>query len=337
MSLKWNENWDRSYRITIGTREVIKDDYYYNIPTVLQRTEKQKVADDVTVPSNARVISNLIEDKSLPRGFTFRFDSVQGVSSNSSDSERTTLILYNLNQDLIDVVSQDKCIIIVEAGYQGKVELVYTGDVVRLDTYREGADKVYKLSCTSGGVSFRNTLVNISYDESLSERDVIIDMVGRFPGTAIGTYGLGQLSDRYKTGGRTFVGSLVTNFDKVMAKNNLSYAHINGKIVIIPFKLREDDATKFSRTNFNIPANTIKRIDNAADKSGISTSSEKSKISKVSCNTFFIPIEVGQVFTIPSDVDELKRFAGSYLTTKRRVILESKGSAWDVVLEGDSV
>ncbi len=333
MTVQWSENWNRSYRVTIGVREYVKSEYKQYLDSIPSSIIRPKLAsDEQTIPSDAVIISNLEEDGFDRRGFSFQLDSVQRASAQGSEGEKSVVTLYNLDDRMIDLINKENCIIIVESGYQGKVTLAYTGDIVKSSTQTRGQDKIYTLQCASGASAMKNTLASLHYDEEVSEQDVIIDMVGRFPATALGSYGLSETKDRYKTGGRNFVGQHITNFDNVMARNNLSYAHFNGKIVIIPFRLKGEDYDHFARTNYNLTLDTIKAISDISAKTGVGSSDKASKLRELQINTFYAPIEIGQFVTIP-DEPETKGYAGTYQVTGRRLILNSKGSAWDVVLQ----
>lgn len=333
-NLKWSENFSRSYRISIGTREVTQAKYTINASVV--DVSKVQDSDYETIPSNARKLSNLPSDDAPLRGFTFKLNATHKASKQGSDGEISVLDLYNLDNDLISVINQDKCVVIVEAGYQGKVELAYSGDVIKVEPFSQGADIVYRLHVKSGAFDMRNTMATLNYDESLSMEDIIIDMFGRLPNSVLGTYGISDLREENKTGGRGFTGSLISNIDKLAEQYNLNWSHFNGKIVIIPYRLLGEDYDTFARTNYNLPIDTIKSISDAADKQNKGSNDVKSKLRKLQINTFYIPIEIGQFVTIPKS-EYTKDYYGTYQVKGRRLILESQGNAWDVVLEVDEL
>lgn len=332
MTHRWKENWERSYRVTFGTREYKKSEY--NIPSSLVLPNVP--TDDITVPSNAVVMSNLIEDGNNRRGFSFKLHSEASLESSSNGGEKSFLYLYNLDEKSVEILNQDKCIVMVEAGYQQEVVFAYSGDVSSVKCINSGNDKTYKIQCASGAFAMRNTFARIEYDETVSEKDIILDMAKRFPGTALGTYGLDDLSGRYKTGGKYIDGMLVTEFDKLMARNNLQYAHINGKIVIVPYRLRGADYDAFARTNYTIPLDAIKEISDISDKTSTPSSNIKSKMRKLQINTFYIPVELGQFITIPES-ERTKEHSGTYQVKGRTLALESQRGNWDVILKVEEV
>lgn len=337
ISLPWKENWSRSYRLTIGTREYTKKLYKQEdldlVPELLRRPITE--SDSVTVPSNALIYSNLLTDDFDRRGFHFELDCSQKLSKSSKDSEKSTLRLYNPNKELIDVMTQDRCLVIAELGYGQEVTLAYSGDVDGVVPDNRGSEKIYTLEMKSGGLAMRDTLVSLYYDESVSEQDIITDLATRFPATALGTYGLNDQSGRYKSGGRGFTGSLITNFDNIMAKNNLSYVHINGKIVITPYRLTGKDFDKFSKTNYNIPYESIKNISDVSDKSKSSSGSIQNKLKKINIVCQYLPVEVGQFITLP---DELEEYKGTYHVKGRRISASSKpNSSFNSILQLEEI
>ncbi len=334
MSLKWSENWKRAYRVSIGTRETSESKWTINASVVV--ADKVTASDYETIPSNARKLSNLTQDNANPRGFTFRLNATHKASENGSEGELSTLDLYNIDEDLISVVNQEGCVVIVEAGYDNEVELAYSGDKIKVESFRQGADIIHRVHCKSGANDLKNTLATINYGEDMSEEDIIIDMFGRLPNSVLGTYGLSDLRDQKKTGGRGITGALVSNIDNKAEEHNLNWSHFNGKIVIIPYRLLGEDYDKFSRTNYNLTSDLLKKVSDISDYQGKGSSDTKPKLRKLQINTFFIPIEIGQFVTIP-ETEYTKDTFGTYQVKGRRLILESQGNAWDVVLEVDEL
>lgn len=337
MALAWTENWQRSYKISIGARRFIKDRYNNNEVVGVLQNNVDRSEDDLIVPSNARVMANITSEGYDIRGFSFKFEGQVQAAENGSDEEKSLLTLYNLDDDMVNVINQKNCVIIIEAGYQDKTEVAYVGDVDHVNVDKRRSDMVYEIKCTSAGESFRNSLVSLQYDESLSEKDIILDMAKRFPGTVLGSYGLNEYTTRYQSGGSNFYGSLHTEFSKLLARNSLSWCVFNGKIVIIPYRIIDDDLKKFNRTKYLLPADNIKNITDKTDREGERDDDEKSELKTLVVNTFFLPAEVGQFIEIPNEKG-MEEYAGTYMIKGRRLILSSKGSGpWDTVFKVEQV
>lgn len=335
--LPWKENWEPSYRITVGVKPEIDTYTQQELSVIPSSVLRRSLVTGVeTKPSYSKFISNLVEDGYNRRGYSFSFDGSNALSKNGSDSENSTLELWNINQEFIDIITNERAVIIIEAGYQQKVVQFYAGDVVSVKTRKDREGVVHIIKCATNAHAAKNTIVNLNYPEDVSERDVIIDMAGRFSGTAIGTVGLEDVKDRYRTGGRTFVGSLVTNFDKIMAKHNLSYSHINGKIVIVPYRLKGQDYTNFIKTNFILPLDAIIEIEDTTDKAATGDKDSNIKLRELTLNTFFLPVEVGQCVTVPDD-DTTKEYKGTYMVKANRFILDTVSNTWVSVLKLESL
>ncbi|AUR91506.1 hypothetical protein NVP1161O_064 [Vibrio phage 1.161.O._10N.261.48.C5] len=327
-SIPWTESWGISYRVTFGTRPTVIN----KIPPSIVSPKFASPEDNQTViPSDALVKHNLDD----PRGFQMEFESNQMATSNGSDSEDSTMTLYNLSEDEVRIISKPNCVFMVEAGFQGKVVLCYTGDVVRYSVDSYPPDTSYRIVLSAAGSSIKDTMINSVYDENLSAKDVIVDMAGRFSGLAIGTYGLESESNYFRTGGRGYTGDLVTNFDKQMAKYNLQYSVVNGKVAIIPYRWKPEDLSKFNKTNFTIPIGSIKSISEVKDNAGQGNGEANNNLKTIQVNTLFLPVEIGQFITIPNS-DYTKNFRGTYVVEGRRFILETTGG-WDVVLQAKEV
>lgn len=331
--IPWEENWQPTYKITFGTRERIKEKKNYTIPASIARVgEQSNNISDKIIPSEAITLSNLNDI----RGFTFEFESNQVASSAGSSSEASNLTLYNLTEEQVKLLNKDGCVFHIELGFQGKTALAYIGDVVDVVPVHSPPQVAFNITLSAGSLAMGNTMINTVYDESLSEQDIIIDMVGRFSGLSLGSYGLEQQSNYYRTGGTGFTGSLVTNFDRIMAKNNLQYSVMNGKVVIIPYRLRGADYDHFARTNYTLDIDSIKSITESSDRRGQDSSDAKSNVRKLTVNTFFLPVEIGQFITIPSH-PSTEHYAGTYVVKGRRIIAQSQGGAWDIVLDVESI
>ncbi|QXN60110.1 hypothetical protein KUA24_43 [Vibrio phage HNL01] len=333
MSLPWTENWEKTYKITLGTREYTKTLYTQEemdlVPETLRKPKQSE--DTITIPSNAVTLSNLVSEDYDRRGHHWELDTTQKLSSSSSGNENSKFKIYNPNDELVDIIMQDRCTLIVELGYQQKVMPAYSGDVIEVEPEDKGGDQVYTLYLKSGALDMRDTSVSLYYDEKTSEGDIIRDLATRFPATALGTYGLNAQDGQYKSGGRGFTGRLITNFDKIMARNNLDYVHMNGKIIITPFRLIGEDYDHFARTNYNLPSTTIKRIQDSNKRTSESSQDLKSKTRELTITCQYIPIEIGQFITIPS---EIERYAGTYQVSGRRLVASTKpNGAFDVVLK----
>lgn len=327
-SIPWRENFQRTYKITFGTRDVPSQAVYIVPELIAIPNESATTEMTEAIPSNAISFNNLTN----PRGFDFSFDSSQVASSASASSEKSNLVLNNLSVEDERILLQPNCVVIIEAGYEGHLTLCYTGDVTNVTPLKNPPDISYKIQLVASGNAILNTMISTHYDEDLSMTDVVLDMAKRFPATSVATYGLNEYNTRYKTGGRGYTGTLIKNFEDLLYSQKLDYVFSNNKIYIIPYRLKGQDYQDFSKTNFTLSEASIKQVSNVTDNTQAGNGDVQLNIKKWQVNTFYLPIEVGQFITIPNTTN-LRKYAGTYIVKGKRVILQSKGAAWDVVLE----
>ncbi len=341
-------NWQRAYKVEFGVPEYKEESYIFDelsaqftntfLGINLNNNQGAKIlVDSQTVPADAISLSNLKEDGNSLRGFTFELDSTRKASSGgNSKGEKTTLKFFNLNKNSVDLLNKDNCVIRVSAGYNQKVSLCYSGDVIEVTPLKQGSDVIHIVRCKDGDVSSKNTAGTIVFDEETSEKDMIIQLATKFPDASLGFLGLDTLSLKYTTGGRSYQGFLDDIFNSVMAKNNLTYTRYNGKINIFPYTIDQASADfkKLAVNTYIINTDTVKAI-TPVSKNGKKTSLEKKTRSGINLNTTFIPIELGQFFTIKNETSE--EYEGTYLVTGIRTVLKSHGNNWDVVLSGEPI
>lgn len=336
MAVAWAESWDRAYRISFGVRNYDISKFYVVKEDIITVSSTSTDIDDSTVSVDATVLGNITADGFDKRGFTFKFDSTQALSKKSSDSEKTTLILYNITDDLLKLINTEGCIIFVEAGYDQSVELAYSGDVVNVKMTRSGGDKVYTITLTACGYAKRNTVGTCSYDESMSDKEVLEDLIGKLPGVTAPTTGLDDWATFFKTGGRNFNGQIIKNIERLLSKKNLSFTVVNGKMSVVPDEITGTNLTKLSKTKYELPLESLKAVTTVSNNSGVGSSTTASKKTQLQVNTFYIPVEPAQFINIPES-EYTSDTNGDYLVKARRIVLESKGNAWDVILTVESL
>jgi len=331
------ENWQRSYKIVFGVPEYIRDLYSIDKVSLGPLKKEFQGFDAQSIPSNAVSMSNLTEDGNSTRGFTFALDSTRkAAASSNKKTEKSVLQLYNLNKEAIDVLNQDGCVMRIFAGYQGKVDLIYSGDVEQVSPVQMGQDLIHRVRLTDGGVSEKDTVISVQYDEFTSTSEIITDLVGLYPDSAVGYLGLDKQSTEFTTGGQSYAGKLVKIIDRIMNKNNLRQGRYNGKIVVIPdnLKVGEKDYEKNKINTYLFFPDNVKAISAASTNKNKTTGTEQTQTS-INISTFLIPVELGQYFTVPNAVSE--EYNGTYLVTEIRQVLRSHGDEWDTILKGEAI
>lgn len=333
-------NYQRSYRITIGREEVITPSYVVNLGTVFEKPPlKPRTATAViqaqSIPAGEIIqLSNLPQDGASLRGIMFTFDSVRSSSATASKSERSVLKLYNINDKTLNVLNQEGCKILIEAGYGANVNLIYTGTVDTITPKSQGTDIITTVRLKDIGIDTKNTRISVDFAETMSVADVIEALIDTFPSSAKGPLAIEKFKDKFITGGYSYQGNVIHILERICAQNDLVYSIYNGVITVQENQLVQGTPSYLlaERNLWKFDENTIKTID-ASISNKNKLSGQKNIKRGVVLSTFLIPITMSQFFEVSSIISE--NLAGTYKITSLGIKLNSRQGSWDTTLRGE--
>ncbi len=126
----------RDYKLTIGTPE-----------------KNPRPSTEILV--SRFVSSNLWPLTILPEKVPQDFKEVTGLQikatvyegKSGGNSQTSTVKVYNLSDDMVDFIKADQ-VIILEAGYVGrKLPIIFSGQVAKVVTTKEGQDRITEITC----------------------------------------------------------------------------------------------------------------------------------------------------------------------------------------------
>lgn len=328
--------FSRCFRISFGTPTFHKEAYIIEgeINPPLLPT-KSKVIDAVTIPSNAIKLSNLEEDGNSLRGFKWELNTTRKPSTDPKREEDSILTMFNLDDESVEVLSQEGAVVRIEAGYGQTVKLIYSGDVENVTPSRQGADMAYKVMCKDGLLDTKNTRVSISYPPSVPASDVILDLANKFPSASVSVDVLYKLKDVRSFGGWQYQGELESVFNRVLYKHQLEYSRYNGKITVKPKVIVQGDSVyKTLSTN-----NYVLNDDNMEVLVPILNNGQKKSAQKdtkrgvqVSCR-LLNDVTMDQFFTIKSNL--FPKYNGTYKIVQITHNCSFPTGDWNTVLSGE--
>lgn len=107
---------------------------------------------------NSRYQRDPIDSTLFSSGFRISFSIEKDQESNANKSKIT---LYNLNQESRAFMEDEKLIVFLKAGYEGRISTIFFGDVDERETVRNGPDIVTTLECTDQGKILQTANVQI--------------------------------------------------------------------------------------------------------------------------------------------------------------------------------
>lgn len=109
-------------------------------------------------------------DKSLPHELKVGFEVSAGISG---DANTASLDVYNLSKDHRNAVGKELDNVQIEAGYEGNLSIIFSGQLRDVEHKREGANIITTLSCGDGDKAFRSATIAKTFPKGTPVKDVV--------------------------------------------------------------------------------------------------------------------------------------------------------------------
>ena len=171
------------------------------------------------------------------------------------------ITLYNPNQDTLSALEEKYTRIVLNAGYEGDLRLLFKGDVRNVFQTKTGRDRLLTIYSGDGEKSWQNATFNKTLSESLSFSSAIQEVLKTFSDVNIGTLqGLPQVADKMR--GQVLSGSSKDIMDNFAEEYGFSWSIQDGEIIITPEQepLEGDEAVLVTAATGMIGSPTITEI-----------------------------------------------------------------------------
>jgi len=171
------------------------------------------------------------------------------------------ITLYNPNQDTLSALEEKYTRIVLNAGYEGDLRLLFKGDVRNVFQTKTGRDRLLTIYSGDGEKSWQNATFNKTLSESLSVSSAIQEVLKTFSDVNIGTLqGLPQVADKIR--GQVLSGSSKDIMDNFAEEYGFSWSIQDGEIIITPEQepLEGDEAVLVTAATGMIGSPTITEI-----------------------------------------------------------------------------
>ncbi len=114
---------------------------------------------------------------------------IKGTSNSTSSSTNTTIKIYNMCPETITIVAQTNNYVILEAGYaqDGKLPMLFSGQVQSHSTVKEGRDLITTLVCKDGYTPNNYVKISKKFDKEDTYGDVLTYLVAQYNSIGIAT------------------------------------------------------------------------------------------------------------------------------------------------------
>lgn len=160
--------------------------------------------------------------------FSFNIEKTSSETLNNS-----TLKIYNLSPSSRKLVETPNNLVILRAGYSQDIGAItiFTGNIRRALTMREGVDWVTELELDDGLLAYRDSKVSLSFAPGINAVNVLSNVASRF-GLSVNPLPGGIIAKTYPTG-YSFVGRVREAMTKVCEYLDLEWSIQNQQIQIL--------------------------------------------------------------------------------------------------------
>lgn len=163
-------------------------------------------------------------------GLRLKFEIKKSLNSTPNLAQ---INVYNPNANTRNFLESDKTYVTLNVGYGTQKGLIFTGKVRNCIVQRQGVDTVATIYSGDGQKDWENSIINKTYSEGVSVRQVVNDLIGTFKETAVGDLlGLDKPADKLR--GQTLSGSTKDIFDTIAKDYGFEWSIQDGAVVTIP-------------------------------------------------------------------------------------------------------
>lgn len=158
------------------------------------------------------------------------FQIIKSVISTPNLAEIT---IYNLSHDTESALQDRFNRVTFNAGYEGNIKLLFTGEVRNVSKVRQGVDRTVTLYASDGERDFQNASFNRTYSASVQVSKAIRDIMATFTDATIGTLeGLPDVTDKLR--GMVLSGTSRDLLDMLADEYGFNWSIQNGEVIATP-------------------------------------------------------------------------------------------------------
>ena len=141
--------------------------------------------------------------------------------------------IYNLHPDNEAKVKNEFDEVLLNAGYEGAMRLVFRGNIKRVYRYREGADYITEIEAGDGDKDFSRAVMNETLAAGTTNAQLVDRAVGTFKGVGGTTKGHVQVTERSRLRGKVISGNTRDVLHDVSRESGANWSIQDGQLVIV--------------------------------------------------------------------------------------------------------
>jgi len=171
------------------------------------------------------------------------------------------IVIYNPNQDTLSALQKKFTKLVLNAGYEGDVRLLFKGEIRNVFQSKNGVDRLVTVYAGDGERDWQNASFNKTFTESVSISAAIRDVISTFEEVTVGVVeGLPTVADKLR--GQTLSGSSKDILDGFAEEYGFDWSIQDNEVVIIPLEeaLEGDEAVLINAATGMIGSPTLTEI-----------------------------------------------------------------------------
>jgi len=171
------------------------------------------------------------------------------------------LNIYNPNEDTLAALQKKFTKIVINAGYEGDVRLLFKGEIRNVFQNRAGVDRLITIYAGDGERDWQNATFNKTFTENVTISSAIEEVLKSFEEVTVGVVnGLPQVADKLR--GQTLSGSSKDILDQFADEYGFDWSIQDGEVIITPVEspLEGDEAVLVNAATGMIGSPTVTEI-----------------------------------------------------------------------------
>lgn len=123
--------------------------------------------------------------------------------------------------------------VLLNAGYEGALRLVFRGNIKHVYRYRDKSDYITEIEAGDGDKDFRSAVMNETLAAGTTNAQLVDRAVGSFKGTGGTTKGTVQIADRARLRGKVISGNTRDVLHDVARESGANWSIQDGQLVIV--------------------------------------------------------------------------------------------------------
>ena len=142
--------------------------------------------------------------------------------------------VFNLSEESDAKTHDEFTSVIVNAGYQDSARLLFTGNIRRVWTYKDGVNMITEIRAADGDDDYRNTVVNACFSAGVTDRSILEHLGRKFKTTQLGDTSL--VSTEARKRGKIVIGVGRAEIKRIAQSIDAHWSIQDGVLQFVPFE-----------------------------------------------------------------------------------------------------